>query len=185
MTEEGLELAEEIVKVEIEIVETDDVRKFAEPEDADKFKKFEDEADKSDDEEDEDEDDKEVEMSADEMKAEMARMKADIESRDNIIMEKDKELADLRAYKMACEEKEKAMSVEAVMADVKECLADDKYKELRDEGMACKFAEIDAWQNRVKAFAFENSKKSNKKNNSMWSFSAPIDTTKVVDSLWD
>lgn len=40
-TEEGLTLADEIVKVEMEIVETDDIKKFAEPEGAEKYTQFE------------------------------------------------------------------------------------------------------------------------------------------------
>lgn len=41
LTEEGLTLADEIVKIEMEIVETDDVKKFAEPEGAEKYMQFE------------------------------------------------------------------------------------------------------------------------------------------------
>lgn len=41
LTEEGLTLADEIVKVEMEIVETDDIKKFAEPEGAEKYTQFE------------------------------------------------------------------------------------------------------------------------------------------------
>ena len=41
-------IADEVIKVEIEIVETDDIRKFAEPEDAEKYKKFEEKPDEDD-----------------------------------------------------------------------------------------------------------------------------------------
>jgi len=183
LTEEGLELAEEIIKVELEIKETDEVRKFAEPEDAKKFKKFEDEQD---DDGDDDDEGKETEMSCDEMKAKMAQMQADIESRDNIIMEKDTELADLRAFKSSVEEKEKAMSVEAVMADIKEFVDDGKYKELRDEGLACEFAALDGWKNTARAVAFEASKgKTAKKSDGVWRMSGVIETPKAKNGLWD
>ena len=41
LTDEGLTTADEITKVEVMIVETDTVKKFAEPDDAEKYHKFE------------------------------------------------------------------------------------------------------------------------------------------------
>ena len=191
LTEEGLTLAEEIVKVELEIVETDEVKKFAEPENADKYKKFEEKDDKQKDDEDDDDDDKDdededVEMSADEMKAEMARLQSEIENRDNIIMEKDAELEELRQFKAGVEKEKQAMSVEALMAEVKEFIDGETYKKFRDEGLACNMSELDAWSNKVKAFCFENGKKSNaKKNDGLWSFAAPITQEHKSSSVWD
>lgn len=183
LTEEGMTVADEVVAVAKEFVEKDEIKKFAEPENADKFKKFEDEQD---DDGDDDDEGKEVEMSCDEMKAKMAQMQADIESRDNIIMEKDTELADLRAFKSSVEEKEKAMSVEAVMADIKEFVDDGKYKELRDEGLACEFAALDGWKNTARAVAFEASKgKTTKKSDGVWRMSGVIETPKAKNGLWD
>lgn len=198
LTEEGLTLAEEIVKVELEIVETDEVKKFAEPENADKYKKFEEKDDKQKDEEDDDDDkdddEEEVEMSADEMKAEMARLQSEVEKKENIIMEKDtkmgemeKELSELREYKAACEKKELAISVETIMSEVKDCLSEDKYKEFRDEGLTCKMSELDAWSNKVKAFCFENGKvgKTIKKNDGIFSFAAPVETNQKPMNVWE
>lgn len=194
LTEEGLTLADEIVKVELEIVETDEVKKFAEPENANKYKKFEDRGCDEGEDDDHDDGDKEVEMSADEMKAEMAKMKSEIEDRDNIIMEKDKkmgemeaELSKLREYKAACEKKELATSVESIMAEVKDCMGEDKYKEFRDEGLTCKMSELDAWSNKVKAFCFENGKvgKTTKKNDGIFSFAAPAENTQKPMNVWD
>ena len=147
-----------------------------------------------DDEHDHDDDDKnEVEMSADEMKAEMAKMKSEIEDRDNIIMEKDKkmgemekELSELREFKKTCMEKEKACTVESVMNEVKDFMDGEQFKALRDEGMACEFAQIDAWTNKVKAISFESvkgNKKTVKTSSVMW-FSAPVQTEKNKGSLW-
>ena len=147
-----------------------------------------------DDEHDHSDDDKnEVEMSADEMKAEMAKMKSEIEDRDNIIMEKDKkmgemeeELADLREFKKTCMEKEKACTVESVMNEVKDFMDGEQFKALRDEGMACEFTQIDAWTNKVKAISFESvkgNKKTVKTSSVMW-FSAPVQTEKNKGSLW-
>lgn len=191
LTEDGLTAAEEVVKVQTEFIETDDVKKFAEPEDVEKYKKFED--DDSDDDADDDKED-DVEMSADEMKAEMAKMKSEIEDRDNIIMEKDKkmgemeaELSELREYKAACEKKELATSVESIMAEVKDCMAEDKYNEFRNEGLTCKMSELDAWSNKVKAFCFENGKvpKNSKKHGDVFSFAAPVENNQKPMNVWD
>lgn len=187
-TEEGLTLADEIVKIEMEIVETDDVKKFAEPEDAEKYKKFE---------EDDDDDDKSGDDKDDDDEEDFAKKCADmakqIEERDNIIMDKDKkikemeeELSELREFKKTCMEKDKACAVESVMNEVKDFMNDEQFKALRDEGMACEFAQIDAWTNKVKAISFESvkgNKKTTKTSSVMW-FSAPVQTEKNKNSLW-
>lgn len=191
LTEEGLTLADEIVKVELEIVETEEVRKFAEPEDVDKYKKFEDEDDKDphDDHDDDNDDDDEEDFAK-----KCAEMEKKIEERDNIIMENEKkmkemeaELSDLREFKKTCMEKDKACAVESVMNEVKDFMNDEQFKALREEGMACEFAQIDAWSNKVKAISFE-SVKSNKKSKGfgVMKFSAPVDNTieKSV-SVWE
>lgn len=182
LTEDGLALSDEIIKVEVEFIETDEIRKFAEPENAEKYKAFEEV--KSD---DDDDDDDEAKMSVEEMTAKISEMQADIESRDNIIMEKDAELEELRKFKSDIEDKEKALFVEAVMSDVKECLEEVKFTELRDEGMACTLETVDAWSNKVKAVAFSAVKKPSKqKSSGIFEFSAPVNTQKPKsNSVWD
>lgn len=204
LTEEGLTAAEEVVKVQTEFIETDEVKKFAEPEDAEKYMQFEEDEGKEDpkeDEEDDSEEDeedmsKEEKMSEDEMMAKITELEKSIEERDNIIMEKDTcmkemetELSELREFKKTCMEKEKACSVESVMNEVKEFMDDEQFKSLRDEGLACDFAQIDAWTNKVKAISFESVK--NKKQTKpsattgiMW-FSAATDNSGIkVNSFW-
>ena len=137
-----------------------------------------------------DDDDKdeehEEEMSADEMKAKMAELEKDIESRDNIIMEKDAEIEELRKFKAEVEEQRKAATVESIMAECKEYMSDEQYKEMREEGMACNMAEIDGWTNKVKAVSFSAVKKNIKKNNDgLFRFAAPIDNNKKSNSVWD
>ena len=196
LTEEGLTIADEIVKVQTEFIETDDVKKFAEPENAARYKKFEDDdSDDDDDESDDDKDDedKEEKMSEEDMMAKISELQKSVEDRDNIIMEKDKkmgemeaELSELREYKAACEKKELATSVESIMAEVKDCMSEDKYKEFRDEGLTCKMSELDAWSNKVKAFCFENGKvgKTTKKND-IFSFAAPAENNQKPMDVWD
>ena len=192
LTEEGLTLSNEIIKVELEIIETDEVKKFAEPENAAKYKKFEDD-DSDDEDDDKDDEDKEEKMSEEDMMAKISELQKSVEERDNIIMEKDscmsdmeKELAELREFKKTCMEKEKACAVKSVMNEVKDFMDSEQFKALRDEGMACEFAQIDAWTNKVKAISFESvkgNKKTTKTSSVMW-FSAPVQTEKNKGSLW-
>lgn len=132
--------------------------------------------------------DKVQKMSADEMEAEMARLKKDIEDRDNIIMEKDTELAELRAFKKGVEDKEKAMSVESVMEEIKGFVDENKFKEFREEGLACEVAEIDGWKNKVKAFCFEAGIKNPDKKRKDAIFSFAMDANRQHnsnDTVWD
>lgn len=185
LTEDGLTLADEVVEVKQEFTETDNIKKFAEPENVAKYRLADcDEHDDDDDKDDEHDD--EQEMSADEMKAKMAELEKDIESRDNIIMEKDAELEELRKFKAEVEEQRKAATVESIMAECKEYMSDEQYKEMREEGMACNMAEIDGWTNKVKAVSFSAVKKNVKKNNDgLFRFAAPIDNNKKSNSVWD
>lgn len=180
LTEDGLTLADEVVEVKQEFTETDNMKKFAEPENVAEYCLAEcDECEHDDDEHEE-------EMSADEMKAKMADLEKDIESRDNIIMEKDAELEELRKFKAEVEEQRKAATVESIMAECKEYMSDEQYKEMREEGMACKMAEIDGWTNKVKAVSFSAVKKNVKKtNDGLFRFAAPIDNNKKSNSVWD
>ena len=179
LTDEGLTTADEITKVEVVIVETDTVKKFAEPDDAEKYHKFE---EKPVEDDDDDNDDKDVEMSADEMKAEIARLQAEIEQRDNVIMEKDTELADLRAFKQTCMEAERGAKVDAVMSEVAKFMDKAQADECRNEGLSCEFAEVDAWANKVKASVFDKATK-NTQNVEFTRISAPVSTANSGD-VW-
>lgn len=180
LTEDGLTLADEVVEVKQEFTETDNIKRFAEPENVAEYRL----ADCDD--HDDDENEEEQEMSADEMKAKMAELEKDIESRDNIIMEKDAELEELRKFKAEVEEQRKAATVESIMAECKEYMSDEQYKEMREEGMACNMSEIDGWTNKVKAVSFSAVKKNVRKNNDgLFRFAAPIDNNKKSNSVWD
>ena len=178
LTEDGLTLADEVVEVKQEFTETDNIKKFSEPENVAEYRLA--------DCDDDDDDEHEEEMSADEMKAKMAELEKDIESRDNIIMEKDAELEELRKFKAEVEEQRKAATVESIMAECKEYMSDEQYKEMRDEGMACKMSEIDGWTNKVKAVSFSAVKKNVKKtNDGLFRFAAPITKTNREDEdVW-
>ena len=129
--------------------------------------------------------DEEQEMSVDDMKARIAQLEKDLEDRDNIIMGQNSELETLRQFKKDVEAKEKAISVEAIMAECKEYMSDDCYKQMREEGMACEFADVDAWANKVKAYCFSAVKKTPKKEKTdVFTFAAPVEK-KEHKGLWD
>ncbi len=115
----------------------------------------------------------------------IAQLEKDIEDRDNIIMGQNSELETLRQFKKDVEDKEKAISVEAIMAECKEYMSDDCYKQMREEGMACEFADVDAWANKVKAYCFSAVKKTPKKEKTdVFTFAAPVEK-KEHKGLWD
>lgn len=241
-TTDGLTLSDNMTKVLIDWVETDQIQKFACPENFEKITKFDEiegrkawgkvikkvqdhegdkvyvdsiednhiiytkdgvryrvradiKVDKDDktvdadikwDTVSKDKDQKMAKMSEDEIKDELARLQKEIEKRDNIIMDKEQELNTLKQFKESVEKKEQAMCVEAVLTEIKNDIDAQKLSELRTEGLSCNFAELDGWSNKVKALAFEMSKKqtNNNEDNDLWSFSHPI-ASQVSKSVWD
>ena len=171
LTEDGMTVADEVVEVKQEFTDTDNVKKFAEPENVAEYR-FSD-------------DDDEPDM--EDMKAKLAKLEADIAERDNIIMDKDAELEELRKFKAEVEEQRKAAMVESIMAECKEYMSAEQFAKTREEGMACKPEELDAWSNRAKAVCFSAVKKSSKKvlvETDVWGFAAPINPNKS-NGLWD
>lgn len=185
LTEEGFDYDEELVEVKQEFTDTDNIKKFAEPENVEQYTQFAKE------EKPEDEPEK-TEMSADEMKAEMARLSDEIEKRDNIIMEKDNlikdyeaELCDLRAFKQTCMEAERGTKVNTIMAEVSKFMDKAQAEQYRDEGLKCEFAEIDAWANKVKASVFDKMAKQSE-NTEFTRMSAPVvNKGNETGSVWD
>lgn len=177
LTEDGLTAADEVVEIQQEFIETDNMKKFAEPKNVADYR-FAEEPD--------DGDKGETKMSEDEMLAKIAELEKDVEDRDHIIMEHETELTELREYKKAIMAKEAACAVEAVMAEIKPFVNDDQFASFREEGLACKNDEIDAWANKVKAVCFSEVKKTAKKDDmGVFSFAAPIQVKKESNSVWD
>lgn len=191
LTEEGITLADEIIEVKEEFIETDNIKKFAEPEDVKKYRLCEE--NKEEEAKDAEMAEENAEMSLEDMKEKMAKLEKDIEDKDNIIMERDndiekmaKELEELRKFKEDIEEKQKAQNVESILEEVKNYMSDEQLSTFRKEGLACEMSELDSWSNKVKAVSFEVAKnvKSKKNDNDVWSFSAPVSTSKK-NGLWD
>lgn len=174
LTEDGMTVADEVIEVKQDFIDTDNVKKFAKPEDADRYCKFSNS---------EEENEEEVKMSEDEMLAKIAQLEKDIEERDNIIMEKETELCDLRAFKQACMEAERGAKVDAIMSEVSKYLDKSTMESYRNEGLTCDFAEVDAWANKVKAVVFEKVTKQ-PENAEFTRMSAAVEIKKST-SVWD
>lgn len=190
LTEEGMTASDELVEVEQEFTETDNIKKFAEPENVEQYTKFADpkkdegEGEKGEEKPDEGEPTK---MSEDEMMAKIAELEKSVEERDHIIMDKDTELEELRAYKAAVVAKEMACRVDSVMEEVRTYINDEQFAEFKAEGLSCGENDIDAWSNKVKATCFSEVKKNIKKDDKgVFSFAMP----KVIkhsdpNSIWE
>lgn len=190
LTEDGMTVADEVVEVKQEFTETDNIKKFAEPENVEQYTKFADpkddkgEGEKGEEKPDEGEPTK---MSEDEMMAKIAELEKSVEERDHIIMDKDTELEELRAYKAAVVAKEMACRVDSVMEEVRTYINDEQFAEFKAEGLSCGENDIDAWSNKVKATCFSEVKKNIKKDDKgVFSFAMP----KVIkhsdpNSIWE
>lgn len=190
LTEEGMTASDELAEVKQEFTETDNIKKFAEPENVEQYTKFADpkknegEGEVGEEKPDEGEPTK---MSEDEMMAKIAELEKSVEERDHIIMDKDTELEELRAYKAAVVAKEMACRVDSVMEEVRTYINDEQFAEFKAEGLSCGENDIDAWSNKVKATCFSEVKKNIKKDDKgVFSFAMP----KVIkhsdpNSIWE
>ena len=188
LTEEGMTVSDELAEVKQEFTETDNIKKFAEPENVEQYTKFADPKDEDDESDDKDEPKEEpTKMSEDEMMAKIAELEKSVEERDHIIMDKDTELEELRAYKAAVVAKEMACRVDSVMEEVRTYINDEQFAEFKAEGLSCGENDIDAWSNKVKATCFSEVKKNIKKDDKgVFSFAMP----KVIkhsdpNSIWE
>lgn len=179
LTEEGLTASDEVIEVKQDFIDTDNIRKFSEPENVEQYQKFA-----------EVEPEKE-EMSLEEALDKIANLESEIEKRDNIIMEneksmkeKDIELSDLRTFKQTCMEAERGSKVEAVMSEVSKFMDKTQAEESRKEGLTCEFSAVDAWANKVKASVFDKMSKASTKEGDFTRMSALVEIKKT-GSVWD
>ena len=179
LTEEGLTASDEVIEVKQDFIDTDNIRKFSEPENVEQYQKFaEVEPEKK-------------EMSLEEAMDKIANLESEIEKRDNIIMEneksmkeKDIELSDLRTFKQTCMEAERGSKVEAVMSEVSKFMDKAQAEESRKEGLTCEFSAVDDWANKVKASVFDKMSKASTKEGDFTRMSAPVEIKKT-GSVWD
>lgn len=189
MSEIDTTFAEEEKEKETESEVEEKTEELAEPEK---------EEEKSDDEKgedaskgDEETEEKEAKMSEDEMMAKIAELQSCIEEKENIIMAKDKDIADrdaelveLRQFKSDVEAKDKAMAVEQIMSEVKGYMDAQTAEQFRKEGLEVAMSEMDAWKNKVKASIYDKAMNKKDKGSDCFKFSAPIETKKS-GNVWD
>lgn len=180
-TEDGLTLAEEYQKVAVEFVPTEEMKKFAEPENAEKYTKFADDDEHDDDDEEEEKSD--AEKLAD-ITSQCEELKKLLEDKDNIIMKQTAELEELRKFKNDTEEKEKMTKIDEVMCDVEKFLSSDQYNEFKNEGVACELSAIENWENKVKAFCFSSVANQDDTNLTL-RMTNPVDMKDKNNSVWD
>ena len=140
-----------------------------------------------------DEDDKHDTEEHEDFEAKCAQLTKDIEERDNIIMQKDKELkqcqtelAELREYKRCMEASQLACKVEAALSEIKGFASESQIDAFREEGKNCTLENIDAFVNKVKATCFDATKGNlSKSDDGMFKFSIPVVTEKKSESVWD
>ena len=179
LTEDGMTVADEVIEVKQDFIDTDNIRKFSEPKNVEQYQKFvEVKSEKE-------------EMSLEEAMDKIADLESEIEKRDNIIMEneksmkeKDIELSDLRTFKQTCMEAERGSKVEAVMSEVSKFMDKTQAEESRKEGLTCEFSAVDAWANKVKASVFDKMSKASTKEGEFTRMSAPVEIKKT-GSVWD
>ena len=75
------------------------------------------------------------------------------------ILELAKENAELKAEKLMADAEKAEKKFSAIMASVKEDLDEKTYSELAEEGKVLNFEQLGAFENKVKAFAYEATKK--------------------------
>lgn len=190
-TEDGLTVADEITEIKIDFVPTENVKKFAEPENAEAIKKYEKVPDEPDDDSGEEKDEK---MSAEDMQAKIDELSRQIEEKENIIMDKENkmsemstELESLRSYKATVLARENACAVDVLMSEVKPFIDNEKFAEFKAEGLTCTEETFDAWKNKVQAVCFANVSKNLKKNDlGVFTFAAPAENKELKNgSVWD
>lgn len=111
------------------------------------------------------------------------KLAKDLEERDNIIMQKDTELGELKKFKEDTEKKSIEMEVAKTLEEVKNFVEKDDFEKFESEGKLCKMSELDGWKNKVKSVAFEASKKSNKSRQGLWRMGSPVENNKNT-GLW-
>lgn len=149
-TEDGLTVADEITEVKVDFVPTENIKKFAEPENAEEVKKCAEPEKKEGEDDDDDKDDKKgaddktegkegdddekkklsdpepKKMSVEEMEKKLAELQADVEEKENIIMEKDKKLSEQEAELSDLREFKAGIEKEGLSKDVEKVMADVK-----------------------------------------------------------
>lgn len=184
-TEDGVEIIGEPIGINVEFVPNEKVVKFEAIEGCEKYTQFDEtpdddsDDDKNDDVEDKDDDDVNVKMVE-----QIETLTAQLEEKENIIMEQEKLLKELTEYKENKEALEKKEKVDTIMGDAKEYLEEDEMKSLVEEAKCCDMAKLGEWENKVKAACFAVIQKA-KMSDDTFRIDIPVQTSKENETVWD
>lgn len=108
-------------------------------------------------------------------------------AKDNIIMEQNAELEELRKFKADMLEDKKMAEAKETLAEVADNFSEKELEEFEEEVKNCNFSELDGWKNKVKAIAFESVKNDPIATKSLWTMGSGKESTESAESkgLWD
>lgn len=109
----------------------------------------------------------------------------EMDARENIIMEQEAELKELRRFREDTLDSKKQSEVNTTLAEIQGLVDEDLYKELQEEGLTCNYDSLDAWKNKARALAFEVTKGTASRPNSLWRMGMDINTRPKSKGLWD
>lgn len=182
--EDGITLAEEKTKVEKEYIPTEEVTKFAEPEDVEKYREIKCEEVK----EEETKEEKLEEAEEINFEAKCQELEAKCQEQESLIMSLQEQIKELQEFKAQVEASQKALSVNEVLEKVKGHVDEDKYNEFATSAENYSFEELSAWKNIVFAYCGEQMiEKSNDTDESQiegFKMSLPTEETEPK-SLWE
>ena len=140
----------------------------------DKIEKDKEDIEKAKDDEKADEDDKKEEKSMSEQAKEFAESETDKEDIGKMFSQELKgivsEILELKKFQETRLELDKTNKLNSIMASVKGDLDEKQFTELQAEGITKTFAELDSFENKVKAFAYEASKGKEKQDDGIMKF---------------
>ena len=144
LTEQELTLSEELVEVVKDFVEVNKMEMFTK----DEVSKYEDDMKETKDEPMEDEEPKvEIEVSENACGEDKAKM-SELEDK---IASYEKEIAELKEFKMEVLNERKGSVVEATMSKIKDLIDADTFSKYESSGKSCKYEDINGWKNEVMA----------------------------------
>lgn len=190
---------------DIEVEETEDQKTLAEDNSTPKEDESEDKDDIEDekDDDEEDADEKEFSLGCHIEDAEKMAMFAEISDEQKEFAEKvcsmsakevletvlslSKDMAELKEFKANAEKKEKELKLSAIMESVRADLDEKQFADLSKEGEELSLEELGGFENKVKAFAYENSKNNaNTKQDDIMKFAGTIeDNSKKIETADD
>lgn len=143
LTEQELTLSEELIEVVKDFVEVNKMEMFTK----DEVSKYEDDMKEKDEPMEEEKPKVEIEVSENACGEDKAKM-SELEDK---IASYEKEIAELKEFKMEVLNERKGSVVEATMSKIKDLIDADTFSKYESSGKSCKYEDINGWKNEVMA----------------------------------